>query len=90
MDLSGHSKFRERFAEERNPGLSLLANGWAALAGGGIERLEIHLRGGQVVSAIEIRIDGNVAETSAVPGSWTHAFAVENVMLIRKVLRGGL
>ncbi|WP_199553850.1 hypothetical protein [Sandaracinobacteroides hominis] len=88
MDLGGHERFRT--SEPRVPGLSLLANGWAALASAHVERVDIHLRSGQLVAgALDLRIDGAVAEASTVQGQWTHVFAVADVVLVRKVPRGG-
>jgi hypothetical protein len=88
MDLSGHDRFRR--AGQRSPGLLLLANGWAALASTTIERLDIHLQTGQIVcNVVDLRIEGAVAEAASAQGQWTHVFAVDDVVLVRKIPRGG-
>lgn len=91
MDLSGHERFRtaERPADARAQGMSILANAWAALASAAAERVDIHLRSGQIVSgALDIRLDGPLAEAATQLDQWTHVFAVEDVVLVRKVPRG--
>lgn len=90
--MSGHSSFRRAAAtaEHVRIGESLLARGWAALESARAEAVDIHLRSGPVLRRVlELRIDGAVAEAATRPGLWTHAFAVEEVILVRQIPRGG-
>lgn len=89
MDLS--SQFRPDLSTAACTGAAarLLAFGWAALAGGRAEAVDIRLReGGAIDGVLALRIDGGVAEASTRAGVWTHAFRVEDVVLVRAVARG--
>jgi hypothetical protein len=93
MDLSGHGAFRtaghNRESSDR-PGARLLAAAWVALSSGRAESVSIHLRTGPMIDGVlGLRVDGALAEAATRPGVWTHAFAVEDVVLVRQVVRGG-
>lgn len=67
----------------------LLAFGWAALAAGRAEALDLRLQdGGTIEGVLALRIEGAIAEASTRPGAWTHAFRVADVVLVRAVARG--
>jgi hypothetical protein len=95
MDLGSHDRFgagatslRETLA--LRTGTALLATAWSALASSRVETVSIHLRSGPVIDGVlQLRMDGGVAEASTRTGLYTHAFAVEDVVLIRHVPRGG-
>lgn len=96
MDLGGHDRFGTGAAPFRDTaalrnGTALLATAWSALASSRVESVTIHLRSGPVVEGIlQLRMEGSIAEASTRPGHFTHAFAVEDVVLIRHTPRGGL
>ena len=93
MDLAGHQMFRDAGARAESPGSvgrALLARGWAALESARAESVDIQLRSGPLVrGVIALRVDGQVAEASTRRGEWTHAFALEDVALVRNNPRGG-
>ena len=95
MDLGGHERFGGRSAPIRDSaaqrvGTALLATAWSALASARVESVSIHLRSGPVIEGVlQLRIDGAVAEVSTRQGTYSHAFAVEDVVMIRHVPRGG-
>jgi hypothetical protein len=79
------------WADRARIGEKLLAVAWAALASARAEAVDIHLQSGQVIAnVLAVRTDGRMAEASCWTGQWTHAFAVEDVVLVRQVARGGL
>lgn len=92
MDISPQHLFRDAQMEAESrfsTGESLLAAAWAGLASARHEAVDIHLRTGQVISgALNVRIDGRIGEASCRRGEWTHLFAVDEVVLIRRLLRG--
>lgn len=95
MDLAGHQRFRE--SGERSDarsaaavGRALLARAWAALESTRAESVDVQLRsGGLVRGVIALRVEGQVADASTRRGEWTHAFALDDVALIRSNPRGG-
>lgn len=94
MDLAGHQRFRE--GADRSDGRAqgatgraLLARAWAALESVRAESVDVHLRSGAVVRGIlALRVEGQVAEASTRRGEWTHAFALDDVALVRTNPRG--
>lgn len=93
MDLGGHSAFRQGANAQSatvRVGLSLLATGWSALASGRVESISIQLRSGLLIDGVlAIRMDGLIAEASTRTGHYTHAFAVDEVVMVRQIPRGG-
>ncbi|PZU48545.1 MAG: hypothetical protein DI568_07070 [Sphingomonas sp.] len=93
MDLSGHSVFRQGATSQSagaRIGLSLLATGWSALASGRVETISVQLRSGTLIDGVlAIRMDGLIAEASTRAGHYTHAFAVDEVVMVKQVPRGG-
>ncbi len=96
MDLGGHQRFgvgsapAARESAAQRTGTALLATAWSALASSRVESVSIHLRSGPVIEGVlQIRMDGMIAEAATRTGHYTHAFAVEDVVLIRHVARGG-
>lgn len=90
MDLSGTARPELPGAPEMGAAHRLLAFGWAALASGRAEALEIRLRDGvEVEGVLALRIEGAVVEAATRAGAWTHAFRVDDVLLVRAVARGG-
>ena len=100
MVLAGHRRFREggERSDREAPGSAgsgavgraLLARAWAALESTRAESVDIQLRsGGLVRGVIAIRVDGQLADVSTRRGEWTHAFALEDVALVRSNPRGG-
>lgn len=95
MDLGGHERFggghpalRETAASRT--GTALLATAWSALASARGDSVTIHLRSGPVIEGVlQLRMDGAIAEASTRLGQYSHAFAVEDVVMIRHVPRGG-
>ena len=80
---------RDEAISRYSTGESLLAAGWAGLASAKYEAIDIHLRTGQVISgAVQVRIDGAIGEAASRRDEWTHIFAVEDVVLVRRVTRG--
>jgi hypothetical protein len=60
-----------------------------ALASTRTEAVDIHLRTGHLIEhALAVRVNGRLGEAACRAGQWTHAFAVEDVVLIRCVPRG--
>lgn len=97
MDMSGHRHFRPPLPPAEADGESsrlrngerLLAAAWAGLASTRSEAVDIHLRSGQVIErALALRIEGRIAEAACRAGWWTHAFAIEDVVLVRQLPRG--
>ncbi|WP_374385952.1 hypothetical protein [Sandaracinobacter sp.] len=71
-------------------GLSLLATAWSALGSGRAESVCLLLRSGSLIEGVlAIRMDGAIAEAATRPGHFTHAFAVDEVVMVRQVPRGG-
>ena len=67
-------------------GRALLLTGWERLLRGTIECVDVHLRNGWIVpDIIELRVEGPIAEASTVFGSWNHAFALDEVAMVRCV-----
>lgn len=95
MDLGGHDRFGAKAASFRDTaavrnGTALLATAWSALASSRVESVNIHLRSGPVIEGVlQLRMDGAIAEASTRPGHFSHAFAVEDVVMIRHIPRGG-
>lgn len=98
MDLSGHGAFRNdgksRDAAGRDAagraGARLLTAAWVALSSGRMESVTLHLRSGPLVEGVlQLRVEGAIAEAATKPGEWTHLFAVEDVVLVQQVPRGG-
>jgi hypothetical protein len=95
MDLGGHERFGGGRAIQRETaafrtGTALLATAWSALASARVESVMIHLRSGPVIEGVlQLRMDGAIAEASTRSGQYSHAFAVEDVVMIRHVPRGG-
>ena len=93
MNLGAHSTFRQGGRSQAGPsqiGLSLLATGWSALASGRVETLCIQLRSGCLIEGVlAIRMDGLIAEAATRSGHFTHAFAVDEVVMVRQIPRGG-
>ena len=92
MDMPDAQKFRaarEVPSGRLRIGEALLAAGWAGLVSARYEAIDIHLRTGQVITgAIQVRIDGVIGEASCRRDEWTQIFAVEDGVLVRRVLRG--
>jgi len=97
MDLAGHHRFTTdaqgeggAAADRQRTGALLLASAWAALATARAETVDLHLRTGLVIkAALAVRVDGPLGEASTRAGQWTHMFALEDVMLVHHVPRGG-
>ena len=96
MDLGGHGAFRMgsspsvRQDAPTRIGLSLLATAWAALGSGRTESVSLLLRsGGLIEGVLAIRMDGAIVEAATRPGHFTHAFAVDEVVMVRQIPRGG-
>lgn len=67
-------------------GRALLLTGWERLLRGTVECVDVHLRNGWIIpDIIELRLDGPIAEASTVSGSWNHAFALDEVAMVRCV-----
>jgi hypothetical protein len=95
MDLGGHDRFGAASAQLRETaamriGTALLASAWSALASSRVESVAIHLRSGPIIEGVlQLRMDGAIAEASTRPGRYSHAFAVDDVVMIRHIPRGG-
>ncbi len=93
MDLAGHNRFRDgaERAEVRGAvGRALLARAWAALESARAESVDIQLRSGALLrGVIALRVEGQVADASTRRGEWTHAFALDDIALVRSNPRGG-
>ncbi|MFN3371276.1 MAG: hypothetical protein ACK4Z0_07090, partial [Sphingomonadaceae bacterium] len=90
MNLSGTARPELPDAPEVGAPRCFLAFVWAALAIGWAEALEIRLRDGvEVEGVLALRIEGAVVEAATRAGAWTHAFRVDDVLLVRAVARGG-
>jgi hypothetical protein len=95
MDLGGHERFGGAGAPFRDTaatrnGTALLATAWSALASSRVESVTIYLRSGPVIDGVlQLRMDGGIAEASTRAGHFSHAFAVEDVVMIRHIPRGG-
>ncbi len=97
MDLAGHHRFSTNADGRNSPGVDrwrtgelLIATAWAALAASRVETVDIHLRSGAIIhGAMAVRVDGPLGEASTRAGQWTHVFALEEVMLVQHVPRGG-
>lgn len=86
----GKSPVVRDYAARVKLGHALLEIGWASLAGAGAEALDIHLRNGVVIHrAIDLRVDSEIAQASTIRGKWTHSFALDQVVLIEEIPRGG-
>lgn len=69
---------------EMEAGRALLLTGWERLLRGTIECVDVHLRNGWIIpDIIELRLRGTTAEASTVYGAWNHAFALDEVALVR-------
>jgi hypothetical protein len=96
MDLGGHQRFGAGAAAARETaamrtGTALLATAWSALASSRVESVCIHLRSGPVIDGVlQLRMDGSIAEAATRAGHYSHAFAVDDVVMIRHVARGGI
>ncbi len=76
--------------ERWRAGEMLLATAWTALSSTRSEMVDIHLRSGAVIEGtLAVRTSGAVGEASIVRGQWTHMFALEDVMMVHHVPRGG-
>ena len=76
-------------ADRCRTGESLLAAAWAGLASARYEAVDIHLRTGQVITnVLNVRIDGVLGEAACRRDEWTCIFAVEDVVMIRRIARG--
>lgn len=95
MDLGGHQRFGTSAASARqsaatHTGAALLATAWSALASSRVETVSIHLRSGPVIDGVlQVRMHGPIAEAATRAGHFSHAFAVDDVVMIRHVPRGG-
>lgn len=95
MDLGGHQQFGTSAAFVRpsaaaQTGAALLATAWSALASSRVESVSIHLRSGPVIDGVlQVRMDGPIAEAATRAEQYNHAFAVEDVVMIRHLPRGG-
>lgn len=98
MDLAGHHRFSPGVDGRKTPGADrwragemLIATAWAALSSARVEAVDIHLRSGVIVQgALGVRVDGLLGEASTRAGQWTHVFALDEVMLVQHIPRGGL
>ncbi len=82
LDAAG----RDADTPEMAAGRALLMTGWERLLRGTIECVDVHLRNGWIVpDIIELRLRGPIAEASTVFGAWNHAFALDEVGLVRCV-----
>ncbi len=82
-DQGNHASARFKTGE------SLLAAAWVGLASARYEAVDIHLRTGQVITnALNVRIDGQLGEAACRRDEWTHVFAVSDVVLIQRIVRG--
>jgi hypothetical protein len=89
MDLSAGFRPDMPSGAETDAATRLLAFGWAALAGGRAEALELCLRdGSRIEGVLALRIEGLIVEASTRAGAWTHAFRADDVVLVRAVARG--
>lgn len=71
---------------EMAAGRALLMTGWERLLRGTIECVDVHMRNGWIIpDIIELRLRGPVAEASTVYGAWNHAFALDEVGMVRCV-----
>lgn len=71
---------------EMAAGRALLMTGWERLLRGTIECVDVHMRSGWIIpDIIELRLRGPVAEASTVYGAWNHAFALDEVGMVRCV-----
>ncbi|MGI4876408.1 MAG: hypothetical protein ACRYG4_02855 [Janthinobacterium lividum] len=69
---------------ETATGRSLVLTGWERLLRGAVECIDVHLRNGWIIpDIIEVRVRGPMAEASTLFGSWNHAFALDEVALVR-------
>lgn len=69
---------------EMEAGRALLLTGWERLLRGTIECVDVHLRNGWIIpDIIELRLRGTTAEASTLYGAWNHAFALDEVALVR-------
>ncbi len=67
-------------------GRILLMSMWERLADGEIECVDICLRSGAaILDIIALRLRGPVAEASTNRDTWTHAFALDDVAMVRGV-----
>ena len=67
-------------------GRALLMTGWERLLCGTIECIDVHMRNGWIIpDIIELRVRGAIAEASTVYGAWNHAFALDEVGMVRCV-----
>lgn len=93
MDLDGHQRFRESQdrADARGAiGRALLARAWSLIESGRAESVDIQLRSGALLRGVlALRVEGQVADASVRRGEWTHAFALDDVALVRGNPRGG-
>lgn len=94
MDMPAPHQFRQSgdataAAGRFRTGELLLAAAWAGLASARYEAVDIHLRTGQVIAnALNVRIDGVLGEAACRRDEWTHVFAVDDVVMIRRIMRG--
>lgn len=71
---------------EMAAGRALLLTGWERLLRGTVECVDVHMRNGWIVpDIIELRLRGPIAEASTVYGAWNHAFALDEIALVRCV-----
>ena len=71
---------------EMAAGRALLMTGWERLLRGTIECVDVHMRSGWIIpDIIELRVRGPMAEASTVYGAWNHAFALDEVGMVRCV-----
>lgn len=67
-------------------GRALLLSGWERLLRGSVECVDVHLRNGWIIpDIIELRLRDQIAEASSVYGAWNHAFALDEIALVRCV-----
>jgi hypothetical protein len=98
MDLSGHGAFRTAAAQPEpvrpvstpfHTGRQLLISAFSALASPATESVMLHLRSGLVIEGVlDIRLDGLLAWAATHRGQFTHLFPIEDVVLLRRILRG--
>ncbi|QMW24119.1 hypothetical protein [Sandaracinobacteroides saxicola] len=75
----------------RTTGTALAVAAQAALGSGRIEAVDLHLLGGlQVAGVLLLKLDGPVAHLATAPDRWTHSIALDQLMMVTHVLRGGI
>lgn len=90
IDEHDKSQIWPDLGHQQQLGRSLLVVGWTALSGAQVEAIDIHLRTGVVIKrVIDLRVEGSLAQASTTRGLWTHSFALDQVMMVEQIPRGG-